>query len=117
MQINCPDPSYGRWILMRRSLNSQELSFYLVFAPPSTSLEEMVKAAGQRWKIEESFESAKGEVGLDHYEVRSFTGWYRHMTFALLALGLLRVTQSQLFPANGSSSMEVFKKKRRVLSR
>jgi SRSO17 transposase len=117
MELNCPVPSYSRWILMRRSLSSQDLSFYLVFAPASASLEEIVKAAGHRWKIEESFESAKGEVGLDHYEVRSFTGWYRHMTFALLALSLLRLTQSQLFPANDSSSMEAFKKKRRVLSR
>jgi SRSO17 transposase len=116
MEINCPDPSYGRWVLVRRSLSSQDLSFYLVFAPVSTSLEEMVEAAGHRWKIEESFESAKGEVGLDHYEVRSFTGWYRHMTFALLALSLLRVTQSQLFPANDSSSMQAFKKKRKGLS-
>jgi SRSO17 transposase len=117
MQINCPDSSYRRWVLIRCSLGSQDLSFYLVFAPPSTSLEKMVEAAGHRWKIEESFESAKGEVGLDQYEVRSFTGWYRHMTLALLALGLLRVTQSQLFPANLSSSMDAFKKKRRVLFR
>jgi SRSO17 transposase len=77
-----------------------------------TLLQEMVKAAGQRWKIEECFESAKGEVGLDQYEVRSFSGWYRHMTFALLALALLVITQSQLFPASPiPSSMQEFKKK------
>jgi SRSO17 transposase len=91
-RINCLGPSYLRWVLIRRSMGSQDLSFYLVFAPASPSLEKMVEAAGHRWKIEESFESAKGEVGLDQYEVRSFRGWYRHMTLALLSLGLLKVT-------------------------
>lgn len=115
-QINSLHLSYGRWLLVRQSLITQELAYYLVFAPQSTSLEEMVKAAGQRWKIEECFEVAKGEVGLDQYEVRSFPGWYRHMTFALLALALLSVTQSQLFPPSPlASSMEKFKKKRKLL--
>ena len=49
----------------------------------------MVRAAGSRWAIEDVFKLAKGQVGLDHYEVRSWVGWYRHMTLALLALALL----------------------------
>jgi len=117
VSINCPHPSYHRWLLIRQSLKEKDISFYLVFGPASLSLENMVKAAGYRWKIEENFETAKGEVGLDQYEVRSFTGWYRHMTFVLLALGLLRRTQNQLFPAEASSSMATFKKNRRALSR
>jgi SRSO17 transposase len=49
----------------------------------------MVKAAGQRWPVEECFESAKGEVGLGDYEVRTYTGWYRHMTLCLVAHAFL----------------------------
>lgn len=49
----------------------------------------MAKAAGGRWTIEECFERAKGEVGLDHYQVRSWVGWYRHITLAMLALAFL----------------------------
>jgi SRSO17 transposase len=55
----------------------------------------LVDVAGTRWAIEESFETAKGEVGLDHYEVRKWTGWYRHMTLALLAHAFLTVTRMQ----------------------
>ncbi len=51
--------------------------------------------AGRRWTIESSFEAAKGEVGLDHYEVRSWAGWYRHITLALLALALLATSTSK----------------------
>jgi SRSO17 transposase len=62
---------WGRWLLARRSLGDPtELAYYRVFAPTDTLLEEVVRAAGSRWAIEESFERAKGEVGLDQYEVR-----------------------------------------------
>jgi SRSO17 transposase len=67
---------------------------YMVFGPVGTSLAEMVRAAGSRWAIEESFETAKGEVGLDHYEVRRLTRWYRHMTLALLAHAYLTATRA-----------------------
>ena len=59
-----------------------------VFAPQGTTLSEMVKAIGARWHIEEDFENAK-DSGLDHYEVRSFIGWYRHITLVLLALAFV----------------------------
>ncbi len=52
--------------------------------------------AGQRWRIEQSFELAKGEVGLDHYEVRRWDGWYRHMTLAMFALAYLAVLRAHL---------------------
>jgi SRSO17 transposase len=82
-----------RWLLFRRSLReSQELAYYVVSAPQQTAPAEMVRVAGRRWAIEESFQSAKGEVGLDHYEVRSWAGWYRHVTLALLAHAYLTVT-------------------------
>jgi SRSO17 transposase len=78
------------WLLIRRSISDPgEKSYYFVFAPKGTTLPEMVKAIGARWHIEEDFENAK-DIGLDHYEVCSFTGWYRHITLVLLALAFLR---------------------------
>jgi hypothetical protein len=72
------------WLLMRRSLTDpREKAYYFVFGPPGTTLQEMVKAIGARWHIEEVFETAK-DLGLDHYEVRSFVGWYRHITLVML---------------------------------
>jgi hypothetical protein len=65
-----------------------DLTFYLAFAPPDTSLQAKVTALGARWRIEEDFENGK-DLGLDHYEVRSFVGWYRHITLVMLALAFL----------------------------
>jgi len=66
------------FLLIRRSITEpQEKAYYVVFAPAGTTLQEMVQAIGARWHIEEDFEQAK-DMGLDHYEVRSFLGWYRH---------------------------------------
>jgi SRSO17 transposase len=77
------------FLLIRRSLSDpQEKRYYFVFAPKGTSLAEMVQAIGARWHVEEDFANAK-DMGLDHYEVRSFLGWYRHITLVLLALAYL----------------------------
>ena len=85
---------WGRWLLARRSLSDPtELAYYRVFAPADTPLEEAVRAAGSRWSIEEGFERAKGEVGLDQYEVRRWQAWHRHITLALLAHAYLEVTR------------------------
>ncbi|MCA1612545.1 MAG: IS701 family transposase [Acidobacteria bacterium] len=84
-----------RRLLVRRKLGeAQELAYYVVYAHAETTLEEMVEVAGTRWAIEESFETAKGEVGLDQYEVRSWHGWYRHITLALLAHAYLTATRA-----------------------
>jgi SRSO17 transposase len=81
---------------VRRSIaDPTELAYYVCFCPAETPLAELVRVAGTRWAIEESFESAKGEVGLDHYEVRRWAGWYRHITLALLAHAFLTVTRTQ----------------------
>jgi SRSO17 transposase len=86
---------HQRWLLVRRNLDKpEELAYYVVFAPRQTKLEEMVRVAGARWAVEESFQSAKGEVGLDHYEVRSWAGWYRHITLAMLAHAYLTVMRA-----------------------
>ena len=73
-------------LLIRRKLGKpEELAFYLTLAPAPMRLRDLVRVAGQRWTIEACFEAAKGEVGLDQYEVRSWTGWHRHITLAMLA--------------------------------
>jgi hypothetical protein len=77
--------------MRRHVVRAEELAYYLVYAPVDWPLEEVVRAAGTRWTIEEMFKLAKGQVGLDHYEVRSWQGWYRHITLALVALAALAV--------------------------
>jgi SRSO17 transposase len=90
------DEERRRWLLFRRSLSDpMDLAYYVVSGPKKTSLEVMVKVAGTRWAIEESFESAKGEVGLDQYEVRSWAGWYRHITLAMLAHAYLTIVRAR----------------------
>ena len=91
---------FTRWLLVRRSRVDGELAFYACFAPADTSLVGLVRVAGIRWVIEESFQTAKGEVGLDHYEVRRWPGWYRHITLALLAHAFLTVTRAQATTAS-----------------
>jgi SRSO17 transposase len=83
------------WLLVRRSLtNPHDLAYFFVFAEPATMLLEMVQAIGARWHIEEDFETAK-DLGLDHYQVRSFIGWLRHITLVMLAHALLTVICAQ----------------------
>jgi SRSO17 transposase len=85
----------ARWLLVRRSRRDGELAFYVCYGPAATPLVGLVRVAGTRWVVEEGFEQAKGEVGLDHYEVRKWPGWYRHVTLALLAHAFLAVTRAQ----------------------
>jgi SRSO17 transposase len=87
----------GFWLLVRRSISDpDELAFYVCFAPAATSLATLVRVAGCRWRVEEAFEQAKGEVGLDHYQVRQYGAWYRHTTLAMTALAFLAVTRAGL---------------------
>ncbi len=83
---------WRKGLLIRRKLAQPEVfTFYLTLAPESTALSDLVRVAGTRWTIEACFEAAKGEVGLDQYEVRSWTGWHRHVTLAMLAHACLAV--------------------------
>jgi SRSO17 transposase len=83
-------PGFQCALLVRRSIaKPAELAFYLTHAPEGTSLAELVRVAGTRWSIESLFEQAKGEVGLGHYEVRSWVGWHRHITLVMFALAYL----------------------------
>ena len=85
-------PGWRKGLLIRRKpAKPADLTFYLTLAPQGTPLITLVRVAGTRWTIEACFEAAKGEVGLDDYEVRSWTGWHRHITLAMLGHAYLAV--------------------------
>ena len=122
------EPGWGRWWLVRRSLSDPTaLTADVVFAPQATTLPEVVGVAGSRWTIESSVEEAKGEVGLDHDEVRSWTGWYRPITLAMWALALLtsmragmiavEALKKSLQPPSEASPLVAFKARRGLPSR
>ncbi len=91
------EPGKGHWLLARRSIaRPGELAYYVCYGPADTTLGELVRVAGTRWAIEECFEEAKGQVGLDQYEVRRWDGWYRHITLAMLAHAYLAVVRHQV---------------------
>jgi SRSO17 transposase len=90
------DTARQRWLLARRHVRDPtKITYYVASGPQETPLYALARVAGMRWAIEESFETAKGEVGLDQYEVRSWQGWYRHSTLALLAHAYLTVLRAQ----------------------
>ncbi|HEY5214688.1 MAG TPA: IS701 family transposase [Acidobacteriaceae bacterium] len=86
-----------RTLLVRRSIGEKiEHAFYLCYAPTAKStVALLVRVAGQRWQIEQCFQTAKGECGLDHYEVRHWQGWKRHITLAMLAHAVLAVLRGR----------------------
>jgi SRSO17 transposase len=97
----------AQWLLARRSVSDpSELAYYRVFGPAETPVGEMVRVAGRRWTIEEGFEQAKGEVGLDQYEVRRYDAWYRHSTLALLAHAYLEFTRRAALDARPAGAAE-----------
>jgi hypothetical protein len=97
-------PGWGKGLLVRRKLDEpDELTFYLTLAPEGTDLATLVRVAGTRWTIESCFEAAKGEVGLDEYEVRSWTGWHRHVTLAMLAHAYLAVVREAAVGGRGGA--------------
>lgn len=89
-------PTHQRWVLARRSpARPDEIAYYLAYAPNGTLVAELVRIAGARWAIEEAFQAAKNECGLDQYEVRRYPGWYRHITLAMLAHAFLAAVAVQ----------------------
>jgi SRSO17 transposase len=90
-------PPWDHWLLVRRSRKDpKDLAYYVVFGPDQTTLATLARVAGRRWAIEECFEVAKQEVGLADYEIRSWHGWYRHITLAMLALAFLAGMRAKL---------------------
>jgi SRSO17 transposase len=122
--VRLPDLGWDHWLLVRRSLTDPtDLAYYVVFGPADATLAELVRVAGMRWTIEECLEAAKGEVGLDEYEVRKWDGWYRHITLAMLAHAYLTVTHATANAgAKGgivsrTGSMTAYKERQRTASR
>ncbi|MFF4686295.1 IS701 family transposase [Streptomyces sp. NPDC001307] len=87
-----------RHLLVRRNPSTCELAFYLCWSPAPVALSELVRVAGVRWSIEECFQAAKGQTGLDHYQVRQWKSWHRHITLAMLALAFLAVVAASAVP-------------------
>ena len=84
---------FVRTLLARRSIDDPtDIAYYLCFHPDALEREEIVRVAGARWAIEECFQAAKNETGLDHYQVRKWDPWYRHITMAMAAHAFLAVT-------------------------
>jgi SRSO17 transposase len=105
IKLTAPEISgWQHWLLIRKNLDEgvkpAEMAYVLVFAPTGTSLEEMVEAFGARWTVEQCFEEGKGEVGLDEYEIRSWHGWFRHITLSMVALAFLAALR-----ANGEEAV------------
>ncbi len=92
---------WGHWLLVRRQTDTppgktkKELAFYRCAGPVRTPLRELIRVAGARWAIEECFQTAKNEAGLDQYQVRSWRAWHAHITLAMLAAAYLAATRAQ----------------------
>src|SRR6266567_5912329 len=92
-------PGPDVWLLARRSLSDRkQMAYYLAYAPARTSLETLVRVASRRYTVEQCIEEAKGETGLDEYEVRFWHSWYRHITLSMMAhawLASIRLRESE----------------------
>ena len=86
-------PGRESWLVVRRNLDGSELKFYLSNAPADTPLPTLAQVGAWRWPIETEFQTEKGEIGLDEYEVRGWDGWHHHITLALLAGAFLLTVQ------------------------
>ena len=82
------------WVLARRNITTGELAYYRCFGPRGTRLRTLVATAGARWAVEESFQTAKNEAGLDQYQVRRYDAWYAHITLAMAAAAFLVITRA-----------------------
>ncbi len=96
-------PGVRQWAVLRRNVTDPtEVKYYLSNAPADISIRELLRLCGMRWPVELTFEESKGEIGLDHYETRSWVGWHHHMTLVMLAHHFLvwtRVRWQELAPA------------------
>jgi SRSO17 transposase len=96
-------PGRGHWLLARRSISDPtEIAYYICYGPRRASLVDLAWIAGSRWRVEECFQQAKNEAGLDHYQVRTWRAWYAHITLSMLALAWLAGTKA--LAAKGESA-------------
>jgi SRSO17 transposase len=82
---------WTRGLLIRRNIADADVAFFSTWCPAGTSIETLVRVEGQRWTIEDSFEAAKNELGLDHNETRSWHGWHRHVSLVMMAFAMVAV--------------------------
>lgn len=100
------DTLTGEWtrgLLIRRNLADGDLAFFSTWCPKGTPMEKLVSVEGRRWAIEDSFEAAKNEFGLDHNETRSWHGWHRHVSLVMLAFAMMAVIRHR---ANATPSLK-----------
>lgn len=100
------DDLAGEWtrgLLIRRNITDGDLAFFSTWCPKGTPLEKLVAVEGRRWAIEDSFETAKNELGLDHNETRSWHGWHRHISLVMLAFAMMAVVRHR---ANATSAVK-----------
>ena len=83
------DGLWTRGLLIRRRIADDDLAFFTTWCPAGTAIETLVAVEGHRWAIEDSFETAKNEFGLDHNESRSWHGWHRHVSLVMLAFAMM----------------------------
>jgi SRSO17 transposase len=89
-------PGRGHWLLARRSLKDpDDVAYYTCYGPRRSTVADLAWIAGSRWHIEECFQQAKNEAGLDHYQVRSWRAWHAHITLSMLALAWLAASRAQ----------------------
>ena len=86
---------WTRGLLIRRSISDQALAFFSTWCPAGTPIETLVRVEGQRWAIEDAFETAKTELGLTHNETRSWHGWHRHVSLVMLAFAMMVVVRQR----------------------
>ena len=89
--------------MIRRYLADRELAFFTTWCPARTPMETLVRIEGHRWAIEDSFETAKNELGLDYNETRSWHGWHRHVSLGMLAFAMLAAIRQK---ANGADPIK-----------
>ena len=87
---------WTRGLLMRRNIDDCELAYFTTWCPAGTTIESLVNVEGHRWSIEDSFETAKNEFGLDHNETRSWHGWHRHVSLVMMAFAMMAAIRHQV---------------------
>jgi SRSO17 transposase len=86
---------WTRGLLIRRNIADGDLAFFSTWCPKDTPMKKLVSVEGHRWAIEDSFETAKNELGLDHNETRSWHGWHRHVSLVMLAFAMMAVIRQR----------------------
>jgi len=107
----------GRWtrgLLIRRNIADGDLAFFSTWCPKDTPIKKLVSVEGHRWAIEDSFETAKNELGLDHNETRSWHGWHRHVSLVMLAFAMMAVIRHRANVTPPKKTMRRLRTKHRL---